>query len=50
LTEINVTSPTGMQEMNALYGVRLQETVWDQVEKIQKPHKNFQKNIKTVER
>jgi glutathione synthase len=33
LTEINVTSPTGMQEMNALYGVRLQETVWDQVEK-----------------
>jgi glutathione synthase len=33
LTEINVTSPTGMQEMNALYGVRLQEKVWDQVEK-----------------
>ena len=31
LTEINVTSPTGMQEMNRLYNVRLQEKVWDAI-------------------
>jgi glutathione synthase len=33
LTEINVTSPTGMQEMNALYCASLQKQVWDRVEK-----------------
>ncbi len=32
LTEINVTSPTGMQEINALDGVRLEETVIARVE------------------
>ncbi|MEE3328750.1 MAG: glutathione synthase [Myxococcota bacterium] len=33
LTEINVTSPTGLQEVNALEGVRLEETVLDGLEK-----------------
>jgi len=32
LTEINVTSPTGMQEINGLDGVRLEETVIARVE------------------
>ncbi len=32
LTEVNVTSPTGIQEMNALDGVRYEETVFDHVE------------------
>jgi glutathione synthase len=32
LTEVNVTSPTGIQEMNALDGVRYEETVLDHVE------------------
>jgi glutathione synthase len=32
LTEINVTSPTGMQEIDALDGVRLEEQVLDRVE------------------
>lgn len=33
LTEVNVTSPTGIQEINALNGVRLEQTVIDFVEK-----------------
>ncbi len=32
LTEINVTSPTGIQEINRLDGVRLEEPVWDAIE------------------
>lgn len=34
LTEINLTSPTGMQEINALDGVRLEERVLDRVEEL----------------
>jgi glutathione synthase len=34
LTEVNVTSPTGIQEINALAGVRLEEQVVDHVEKL----------------
>lgn len=33
LTEVNVTSPTGIREINALDGVRLEERVLDRVEK-----------------
>jgi glutathione synthase len=33
LTEINVTSPTGIQEINKLNEVRLEEFFWDRVEK-----------------
>ncbi|HTO09214.1 MAG TPA: glutathione synthase [Myxococcota bacterium] len=33
LTEINVTSPTGIQEINRLDGVRLEKTVLDAVER-----------------
>ncbi len=32
LTEINVTSPTGLQEINRLDGVALEKTVWDAIE------------------
>ncbi|MDX2113902.1 MAG: glutathione synthase [Alphaproteobacteria bacterium] len=32
LTEINVTSPTGIPAMNRLYGLRLESTVWDAIE------------------
>jgi len=32
LTEINVTSPTGIQEMNRLYGLRLEATLVDTVQ------------------
>jgi glutathione synthase len=32
LTEINVTSPTGLQEINRLDGVRLEARVWDAIE------------------
>jgi glutathione synthase len=32
LTEVNVTSPTGIQEVNALNGVRLERQVVDFVE------------------
>jgi glutathione synthase len=38
LTEINVTSPTGIQEINRLNGVRLEKFFWDSVEK--EFHKN----------
>ncbi|NNL66466.1 MAG: glutathione synthase [Myxococcales bacterium] len=34
LTEINVTSPTGMQEINAIDGVRLEEGVIDAAERL----------------
>jgi glutathione synthase len=33
LTEINVTSPTGVQEVNALEGVRLERTIVDWIER-----------------
>jgi len=32
LTEINVTSPTGIQEINGLYGLAIERTVWDVIE------------------
>jgi glutathione synthase len=32
LTEINVTSPTGIQEINRLDGVRIERTLWDAIE------------------
>jgi len=32
LTEINITSPTGIQEINKLNGVKLEEFFWDKVE------------------
>ena len=32
LTEINVTSPTGLQEINRLDGVKLEVRVWDAIE------------------
>jgi glutathione synthase len=32
LTEINVTSPTGIQEINRLDGTRLERPVWDAIE------------------
>jgi len=32
LTEINVTSPTGIQEINRLDGVQLERTLWDAIE------------------
>jgi len=33
LTEINVTSPTGIQEINRLNGTALEKLVWDAIEK-----------------
>ena len=33
LTEVNVTSPTGVQEINALNGVRLESQVIDFIER-----------------
>ncbi|MBL4836516.1 MAG: glutathione synthase [Kordiimonadaceae bacterium] len=32
LTEINVTSPTGLQAVNKFDGVRLESTIWDAIE------------------
>jgi len=32
LTEINVTSPTGIQEINRLDGVRIERQIWDAIE------------------
>jgi glutathione synthase len=37
LTEVNVTSPTGLQEMNALGGLRLEERVLEAVEALAPP-------------
>ena len=33
LTEINVTSPTGIQEINRLDGVEIERDIWDAIEK-----------------
>ena len=33
LTEINVTSPTGIQEINALDGIQIEALMWDAVDK-----------------
>ena len=33
LTEINVTSPTGLQEINRFNNVRLESTIWDAIER-----------------
>ncbi len=33
LTEINVTSPTGLQEINRLDGVALEVPLWDAIER-----------------
>ena len=32
LTEINVTSPTGIQETNRLSGTRIEAQIWDAIE------------------
>ena len=32
LTEINVTSPTGIQEINRLDGIEIEATIWDAIE------------------
>jgi glutathione synthase len=32
LTEINVTSPTGLQEINAFDDTRLEAQIWDAIE------------------
>jgi glutathione synthase len=32
MTEINVTSPTGIQEINRLDGVTLERILWDAIE------------------
>lgn len=33
LTEINITSPTGMVQINALYGIHLEQNFWNALEK-----------------
>ena len=33
LTEINVTSPTGIQEINALDGIHIEQLIWNAIEK-----------------
>ena len=33
LTEINVTSPTGIQEINQLNNIKIEELFWDKIEK-----------------
>ena len=33
LTEINVTSPTGIQEINRLDDIRIEATIWDAIER-----------------
>jgi glutathione synthase len=32
LTEINVTSPTGLQEIRRFDGVALEQNIWDAIE------------------
>ena len=32
LTEINVTSPTGLQQINRFDGVSLEAAIWDRIE------------------
>jgi glutathione synthase len=36
LTEINVTSPTGLQEINRFDGVRLEAQIWDAIERLRR--------------
>jgi glutathione synthase len=38
LTEINVTSPTGLQEINRFDGVKLESGIWDAVERRHRAH------------
>ena len=33
VTEINVTSPTGIQEINQLDGIAIESDIWDAIEK-----------------
>jgi glutathione synthase len=33
MTEINVTSPTGIQEINRLDGIRIEAMIWDAIER-----------------
>ena len=33
LTEINVTSPTGLQAINGFQGIKLEATIWDAIER-----------------
>ena len=33
LTEINVTSPTGIQEIDRLDGIRIEAAIWDAIER-----------------
>lgn len=37
LTEINVTSPTGLQEIRRFHGIRIEEAILDRVEAMRKP-------------
>ena len=34
LTEINVTSPTGIQEINRLDGIHIEQTLWNTIERL----------------
>ena len=44
LTEINVTSPTGIQEINKLDGISIEKLIWDSIEE---RHANL-KNVKAL--
>jgi glutathione synthase len=39
MTEINVTSPTGLQEINRFDGVRLERRIWDAIEARRAEHR-----------
>ncbi|HZH27310.1 MAG TPA: glutathione synthase [Azospirillaceae bacterium] len=39
LTEINVTSPTGIQEINQLDGIQIEVQLWDAIERRQASHR-----------
>ena len=41
LTEINVTSPTGIQEINELDGIKIENLIWDAIEDRQASLNNF---------
>jgi len=41
LTEINVTSPTGLQEINRLDGVCLEARIWDAIETRRDAHREL---------
>jgi glutathione synthase len=32
LTEINVTSPTGLQEIARLEGIHIEKSIWDRIQ------------------